>query len=474
MLDFDVDLAVIGGGSGGVRAARVAATHGAKVLLAEEFRLGGTCVVRGCVPKKLFVYASRYRNAFEEAAEFGWTSSVPHFDWPTLVAAKDREVTRLEAAFVAGQKQLGVEVVKSRAVILDPHTVFLTSTGRHVRAKIILVATGAKPEISPFEGMEFGITSNEIFDLAELPKRLVVGGAGYIAVEFASLFAALGSDVTIVCKGDNVLRGFDEDLRQVLAASYRTRGIKLMFNDFVTKLESNQSPISPPPTADPTIRVTTHSGGQLVADQVLMAFGRTPNSAHLGLEDVGVDLSPDGAVLVDANSRTNVPSIYAVGDVTNHFNLTPVAIREGHAFADSTFGGKPWQVDYDLVPTAVFSSPEVGAAGLTEAQAREQFAAVDIYMTKFMSLKAIAAGNQQPTLLKLIVDVQSERILGIHLFAEDASEMIQAFAVALRSGSTIGDFMTTMAVHPTLGEELVTFQAPTIRYDRRESTSTGL
>jgi glutathione reductase (NADPH) len=252
-----------------------------------------------------------------------------------------------------------------------------------------------------------------------------------------------------------------------LAASYRGRGIKLLFNDFVTKLEAERVPAVLGQATDSTIRVTTNLGGQLVADQVLMAFGRTPNSDHLGLHDAGVSLSEDGAILVDANSRTNVPSIYAVGDVTNRFNLTPVAIREGHAFADSVFGGRPWQVDYDLVPTAVFSSPEVGAAGLTEAQAREQFPVVDIYMTKFMSLKAIAAGSQQPTLLKLIVDAESMRIVGIHLFAEDASEMIQAFAVALRSGATISDFMTTMAVHPTLGEELVTFQMPTVRYDRR-------
>jgi glutathione reductase (NADPH) len=437
--EFDVDLFVIGGGSGGIRAARVASGHGAKVMLAEEYRLGGTCVIRGCVPKKLFVYASRFSDSFDEAAEFGWRLSVPHFDWPSLVAAKDREITRLEGLYGTGQEGAGVEVVRSRAVLEDAHTVRLLEDGRRVRARTILIATGARPELPPFDGIELGITSDGVFDLKTFPRKLVIGGAGYIAMEFAGLFAALGSDVTVVCRGSNVLRGFDEDVRQAVAGSYTNRGIKLMFGDSIRRLERRDGNVGAGGHAG-RIDVTTEQGGRLAADEVLLAFGRTPNTTSLGLDRAGIKTGADGAIVVDANSRTNIPNIYAVGDVSNQLNLTPVAIREGHAFADSVFGKKAWQVDYSNVPTAVFSSPEIGTVGLTELEARAQYLAVDVYKVRFRPLKAAVTGDCEAGLLKVVVDCESDRILGIHIFAEGASEMIQVLAIAVGSGATMKDF----------------------------------
>ncbi|MDL2401014.1 glutathione-disulfide reductase [Rhizobium mayense] len=463
-LKFDADLFVIGGGSGGIRAARVAASHGARVMLAEESRLGGTCVIRGCVPKKLFVYASRFGDALDEAADFGWKISPPSFEWPSLVAAKDKEIARLEGLYAQGQSKAGVEVVHSRAMLEDAHTVRLAD-GRSVRARIILIATGAKPELPPFEGMELGITSDTAFDLKVLPRRLVIGGAGYIAVEFAGLFAALGSDVTIVCRGSNVLRGFDEDVRQAIAASYTNRGIKILLGDSIKRLASGK--VDGDGQKPATIDVVTEQGARLKADQVLLAFGRTPNTIGLGLDRVGVKTDEKGAIIVDANSRTSVPSIFAVGDVSNQVNLTPVAIREGHAFADSVFGGKPWQVDYANVPTAVFSSPEIGTVGLTELEARAEYAVVDVYKARVRPLAAGVTRDCEIALLKLVVDGESDRILGVHLFAEDASELIQVLSIALESGATRADFMSTMAVHPTFAEELLAMQTPTVRYDRR-------
>lgn len=462
---FDVDLFVIGGGSGGIRAARVAASHGAKVMLAEESRLGGTCVIRGCVPKKLFVYASRFSEAFDDAANFGWKLPVPHFDWPTLVATKDREIRRLENLYNAGQDRAGVEVVRSRAVFVDAHTVRLLNDDRLVRARIILIATGAKPELPAFDGAEFGITSDAMFDLETFPKRLVIGGAGYIAVEFAGVFASLGSDVTIICRGSNVLRGFDEDIRQAVAASYSNRRIKLLLEDSISRLELVGK------NKNEGINVTTEQGGRLVADQVLFAFGRTPNTMSLGLDRSGVKTGINGAILVDASSRTNVPNIYAVGDVSNQFNLTPVAIREGHAFADSVFGTRTWQVDYSNIPTAVFSTPEVGTVGLTELEARIQYPSVDIYKSRFRSLKSTVAADCESFLFKVIVDCATDRILGIHIFADDASEMIQGFAAVVANQSKMSDFMSLMAVHPTIGEEILTLRTPTVRYDRRDSSA---
>jgi glutathione reductase (NADPH) len=462
--DFDVDLFVIGGGSGGVRAARVASDHGAKVMLAEEYRLGGTCVIRGCVPKKLFVYAGRFADKFEDAAQFGWRLSVPRFDWPSLVAAKDREITRLEEAYSAAQESAGVEVVRSRAVLEDAHTIRLLNDGRRVRARRILIATGARPELPLFDGIELGITSDDVFDLKTFPRKLVIGGAGYIAMEFAGLFAALGSDVTVVCRGSNVLRGFDEDVRQAVAASYTNRGIKLMLSDSIVRLERQGADAA-------RIDVTTELGGRLVADQVLLAFGRAPNTTALGLERAGVKTGANGVIMVDANSRTNISNIYAVGDVSNHLNLTPVAIREGHAFADSVFGNKVWQVDYSNVPTAVFSTPEIGTVGMTELEARAQYPAVDVYKVRFRTLKAGVTGDPEASLLKVIVDGESDRVVGIHIFAEEASEMIQVIAIAVANGVTMKQFMSVVAVHPTIGEEIFEMHTPTVRYDRRKAAT---
>jgi glutathione reductase (NADPH) len=468
MSEFDVDLVVIGAGSGGVRAARIAAKHGAKVLLAEEFRVGGTCVIRGCVPKKLLVYASRFNDLFSEAPELGWPGLASELDWPTLVAGKNRVVTRLEGLYTQSQHAAGVEIVKSRAVIEDPHTVRLLSDGRLVRGRTILVATGARPELPAWKGVELGVTSNEVFDLRKFPARVVVAGAGYIGMEFAGLFAGLGSDVTVVCRSATVLRGFDEDLQQCLTAEYQDRGIKLLFSDVIASLESSRSK----PGADPDapIYVATQNGARLVADEVIIAVGRVANTAGLGLERVGVRLESDGRIIVDANSRTNVESIYAVGDASSRYHLTPVAIREGHAFADSVFGTKPWAVNYSLVPTVVFSTPEVATVGLTELQARAAYSRINVYKRKFQALPGAASGNCRATLVKILVDGESQRIVGVHLFAAEAGEMLQGIALAVSLGATFEEFMDVMVTHPTLGEELGTFREPTLSYDSGAAT----
>lgn len=456
---FDADLFVIGGGSGGVRAARVAACHGARVMLAEESRLGGTCIIRGCVPKKLFVYASRFKTMFDEAASFGWVATERMFDWRSLVELKDRETHRLESAYDEAEMAAGVQVIRSRAVLDGPQTVRLLADGRRVRARHILIATGAKPVLLDILGSEFAITSDEAFDLPRFPERLVVVGAGYIAIELAGLFASLGSQVTVVCRASNVLHGFDEDLRVAVRESYERRGVRLLFSDTLVRIDKH-------PTAD-YLTARTFKGESIETDQVLIAIGRTPNSARLGLEFVGVESRANGAIVVDSKNQTNVRGIYAVGDVTDRVNLTPVALREGHALADRLFGNTSWDVDYRLIPTAVFSTPEVGTVGMTEDEARAAFETVAIYQTKFRSLKDVAINATQFTLMKVIVDHTSDRILGVHLFAESASEMIQLIAVAVRAGATMDQFLTTMALHPTLGEELVTLRAPAVIHQRR-------
>jgi glutathione reductase (NADPH) len=457
MADHDVDLFVVGGGSGGVRAARIAAGHGARVMLAEEYRVGGTCVIRGCVPKKLLVYASRFALDFEEAAGFGWTVPTPSFDWSTLIANKDKEIARLEAAYTATLQKSGVAIVKSRAVFEDPHTVRLVATGERVRAAHILIATGASPHPGPaIPGIEHVISSNEAFHLEELPRHVLVQGGSYIAVEFACIFAGLGSKVTLVYRGDNILRGFDDDVREHLREQLQHCGIQVMTRTRVDAVE----------------RVGRHfcahlSGGNAVtADQVMFALGRPPNVLGFALEAAGVTLADTGGIAVDEYSRTSVPHIYAIGDVTNRVNLTPVAIREGHAFADTVFGGRPTQVDHKNVPTAVFSEPEVGAVGLTEAQAREQFAQVDIYRTMFRPLKATLSGRDTTILFKLVVDGASGRVLGCHIVAPDAGEMIQLLAIAVKMGATKADLDATMAVHPTAAEELVTMRTVSKSYGR--------
>ncbi len=450
-----VDLFVIGAGSGGVRAARIAAGYGAKVMLAEEYRVGGTCVIRGCVPKKLYVYASRFRDAFEDAAGFGWTVPPAGFDWPTLVAAKEREISRLEGAYVATQDKAGVTIVRSRAVLEDAHTVRLVADGRRVRAKHILIATGGRPNLpADLPGVEHVITSNEAFDLKTFPERIMIAGGGYIAVEFAGLFAGLGSKVTLIYRGGNVLRGFDEDLRTRLRAAYEQRGIRFVLNDVFAAIEKTPAGLV----------ARTKGGLVLEADQIMFAIGRSPNVEGLGLEKAGVALTSDGAIAVDAASRTSVPHIHAVGDVTNRVNLTPVAIREGHAFADSVFGGKPWTVDHADIPTAVFSTPEIGTVGLTEEQAKDGHLALDIYRAEFRPLKATVSGRAERMFMKMIVDARTDRVLGLHILGEDAGEMAQLLGIAIRMKARKADFDATMALHPTAAEELVTMRTPSERW----------
>jgi len=456
MSDFDVDLFVIGGGSGGVRAARIAAQHGARVMLAEEYRLGGTCVIRGCVPKKLLVYAARFHGEFEDAAGFGWT--VPHatFDWATLIANKDKEIARLEAAYGALLAKSGVKVVKNRATLVDAHTVQVTN-GDRVRAAHVLISTGGKPSYGDkIPGIEHAISSNEAFHLPELPRRVVIQGGGYIAVEFAGIFAGLGSHVTLIYRGENILRGFDDDVRQHLRADMEKHGIRVVTGRTITAIEQAGTHYS----------VQLSSGNHIPADKVMFATGRVPHVAKLGLKEAGVEIAKNGGIAVDEYSRTTAPNVYAVGDVTNRINLTPVAIREGHAFADTVFGGKPTIVDHANVPTAVFSEPEVGAVGLTEAQARAQLAQTDVYKSMFKPLKATLSGRDTTVLLKLIVDGETNRVVGCHIVGEGAAEMVQLAAVAIKMRATKADFDATMALHPTIAEELVTMRTRSASYAR--------
>ncbi|MFS8039155.1 glutathione-disulfide reductase [Xanthobacter sp. AM11] len=448
----EVDLFVVGAGSGGVRAARIAAQHGAKVMMAEEYRVGGTCVIRGCVPKKLFVYAGRFAHDLEDMAGFGWRVSEAEFDWLTLVANKDKEISRLEAIYRRNAEAAGVEVVSSRAVVTGPNSVRILSTGEEIRAKYILLATGAHPALGPdIPGCDLAITSNEAFSLTHFPDRILIQGAGYIAVEFAGLFRALGAEVTLVYRGDHILRGFDGDVRAHLETEMERAGIRLMAGRTLSSIE----------TIPGGKRVVLSDGAAVEVDDVMLAIGRIPNTRNLGLGEVGVALDPVGAVVVDAHGRTSVPSIYAVGDITNRVNLTPVAIREGHAFADTVFGNKPWTVDHSLIATAVFSEPEIGTVGLTEEAARALGRPVDIYKTAFRPLKATLSGRETRTFMKLVVDVETDRVLGCHIMGDGASEMIQLAAVALGLKATKADFDRTVAVHPTSAEELVTLRTPT-------------
>jgi glutathione reductase (NADPH) len=456
MTDHDVDLFVIGAGSGGVRAARIAASHGARVMCAEEYRVGGTCVIRGCVPKKLLVYASRFAHDFEDAAGFGWRVPEPTFDWSHLIANKDREIARLEAAYTTTLERFKVELVKTRAVIEDPHTVRL-GTGARIRADKILIATGGAPNMgAKIAGLEHVISSNEAFHLKELPKRILIQGGGYIAVEFACIFAGLGSAVTLVYRGDNILRGFDDDVRAHLRGEMEKRGIKVITSQTVASVEK----------VDHGFCAELSNREEIVVDTVMFATGRSPNVRGLGLEGVGVTLGATGGIAVDEYSKTNVDNIYAVGDVTDRINLTPVAIREGHAFADTVFGGKPTPVDHANVPTAVFSEPEIGAIGLTETQAVEALGIVDIYKTSFRPMKFGMAGRDSHMFMKLVVDGRTDRVVGCHIAGPDAGEMIQLIGIAVTMGTTKADFDATMAVHPTMAEELVTLRERAMSYGR--------
>jgi glutathione reductase (NADPH) len=454
---FDVDYFVIGAGSGGVRSARIAAGHGAKTLVAEEGRIGGACVIRGCVPKKLYVIASRFADDFRDAAEFGWTVSEPTFDWPTLVKAKDKEISRLSDAYRQNLARSGAKLVEQRATVLDPNRVRFAD-GREVTARHILIASGSRPVMpTGIAGIEHAITSNEVFDLPVFPRRLLVVGGGYIAVEFASLFQRLGSRVTMVMRGPNLLRGFDEDMREGMRDAMVNAGIVLRFGSLPTSIEKN---------ADESLRVTLSDATVIEADQVLIATGRNPNTTDLGLEAAGVELTAKhGAVKVNDNMTSNVASIHAIGDVTHRVDLTPVAIREGHTLADRLFGPGAAPLRYDTIGSTVFGTPELGAVGLTESEALQKFKKVHIYKTNFRPLKATVSGSPERTLMKLVTEGSTERLVGAHILGGEAAEMIQLVAVAMTMGATKADFDATIAVHPTAAEELVTMRSAHARYE---------
>jgi glutathione reductase (NADPH) len=456
---YDYDLVVIGAGSAGVRAARRAAELGKKVAVVEQDRVGGTCVLRGCVPKKLFVHSSHYAEAFEDAVGFGWRVEGLHFDWPTLAANVEGEVSWLSGIYIRNLEKAGAEIIHSRAILKDAHTVALVAQNRDVTAATILVATGGRPRRNlAIPGIEHTITSDDFFHLPKLPKRALVVGGGYVAVEIASVFAGFGCETTILHRGTEILRGFDVEIRKTLHAGMERRGVAIQLGEELTEVRK---------TGDGLVAVT-RSGSEIAADVVLLAIGRDPNTAGIGLDAAGVAIDRWGAITVDQYSRTNVANIYAVGDVTNRLQFTPIAIREGSAFVDTVFGGKPTAVDYDNVPVAVFGTPEVGSVGMTEEAARLAYSSLDIYRSNFKPLPNRVAGRDERMLIKLIVDGDTDRVLGCHLVGPNASELIQLMAIAVRMGATKADLDATTALHPTLAEEIVTMGRPSERI-RREA-----
>jgi glutathione reductase (NADPH) len=447
MPTYDFDLFTIGAGSGGVAASRRAGAFGAKVAICEEGRVGGTCVLRGCVPKKLLVYGSHFHDEFVDAVGFGWTiPGPPTLDWGRLIAAKDRELDRLNEVYVRLLRDAGVTLIAGRAKLLDPHTIEVNK--ERITARYILVATGGRPALPKVRGIELAITSNEALSLPRLPRRLAVVGGGYIGVELAGVFNAAGAEVTLLIRGDTVLRGFDEDVRAALTGELVKRGITVRCETVVCNLERRGNAIS----------MMTVAGDTLEADAVLYATGRAANTSGMALEEVGVTIAPSGAVVVDAYSRTRVESIYAVGDCTARRSLTPVAIAEGRAVAETLFRDQPTAIDYTFVPSAVFSQPPVGTVGYTEHDARAKLGAVDVYVTSFRPMKHTLSGRDERAMMKLVVDRASQRVVGCHVVGADAPEMIQGFAVALRCGATKAIFDTTVGIHPTAAEELVTMR----------------
>jgi glutathione reductase (NADPH) len=455
MPQYDYDLFVIGGGSGGVRAARVAAGLGKRVAIAEEYRFGGTCVIRGCVPKKLLVYASQFSEQFEDAAGYGWNVGETSFDWPTLIASKDREIARLENIYRSGVEKAGGTAFQSRAELVDRHTIRLVSEGRTVTAETILIATGGRP--SPHEalpGHELTITSNEAFHLNELPKAIVIAGGGYIAVEFANIFHGLGVDTTLIYRGAEILSRFDMDLRRGLHEAMERKGIKILCHDVFAGIET---------CGDGRLLARTAKGREIVADQVMLALGRTPNTENLGLENAGVALGPVGDIVVDDFSRTNVDNIYALGDVTNRLQLTPVAIHEAMCFVETVFRNNPTKPDLDDVPTAVFSQPEIGTVGLSEEAAAKKLGDLDVYRAAFRPMRNILPGREERMIMKLVVEASTGIVVGAHILGPDAGEMAQLLGVAIKGKLTKDVFDRTMAVHPTAAEELVTMYQPSYR-----------
>ena len=491
MSDFDFDLFVIGAGSGGTRAARIAAGCGARVAVAEERFLGGTCVNVGCIPKKLFVYASHFAEDFEDAAGYGWRPSragaaayggggAPVFDWPTLVANKDREIERLNGIYRGLIEGAGARLFDARATIAGPHAISVDAST--VSARHILVATGGEPTLPDIPGIEHAIRSDDVFYLDRLPERLIVVGGGYIAVELAGVFAGLGVEVTQLYRGPLFLRGFDDDIRRALAEEMRKRGVDLRFDANVSAIERTAASSNGSPAGGRIRAVLGESGGAvrggatgdpetLEADLILYATGRHPNTAGLGLENAGVETAPNGAVLVDAWSRSNVEHIWAVGDVTDRINLTPVAIREGHCFAETVFNDNPVSPDHEDVPTAVFSQPAIGTCGLTEAEAAARYREIDVYLSTFRPLKHTLSGRDQRSVMKLLVDAATDRVVGCHLLDPDAAEIVQGVGIAMKCGATKVQFDRTMAIHPTAAEEIVTMREPARRLRRGEAAA---
>jgi glutathione reductase (NADPH) len=446
---YDYDLFVIGAGSGGVRAARMAAGHGAKVAIVEDLYFGGTCVNVGCVPKKLYVYASQFSESFSGAAGFGWqVKAAPQFDWPTLVANKTKEIARLQTVYDNLLKNSGVHVVNGRGTLVDAHTVKVGE--KTYTAERIIVATGGWPFVPDVLGKEYIVTSNEIFDLPTLPSKMVIVGGGYIAVEFAGIMHGLGVEVTIFERGDKVLRGFDEEVRDFLVAEMIKKGIQFMPN---TKVDSIKK-------VGNGFNVHTEAGETVETDLVMYATGRVPNTKNLGLENLGVALDDVGAIVVNSDYQTNVPSIYALGDVTNRVNLTPVATAEGMFLVNKLYANKAGAVDYENIPTAVFSQPSIGTVGLTEAQAREKYADIDVYKTEFKAMKNTLSGSSERTFMKMLVVRSTDKVVGMHMVGPDAGEIIQGFAVAIRAGATKAVFDSTIGIHPTAAEEFVTMRKP--------------
>ncbi|MBE9558421.1 MAG: glutathione-disulfide reductase [Proteobacteria bacterium] len=451
MSSFDYDLFVIGAGSGGVRASRIAAQLGAKVAVAEDRFYGGTCVNIGCIPKKLFVYASHFSEEFEDAARFGWTVGESRFDWPTLVANKNAEIERLNGIYERILKNAGVEIIDGRATVVDAHTVEVA--GRQVTAEHILVATGGKPFLPDIRGREHAAISDDMFYLEEFPKRVVVVGGGYIAVEFAGIMKGLGAEVTQLYRGPHFLRGFDDDLRHFLATEMRKKGIDVRFNSTVECIEKRGGEVC----------AELSDGSEIAADLILYATGRVAKTEGLGLEAVGVELAENGAIKVDEAFRTSVPSIHAIGDVIDRVQLTPVALGEGMWLARHLFGETPAPFDYADIPSAVFSQPALASVGLTEAQAHEWHGEMDVYISEFKALKHTLSGSEERSFMKLIVDKASDRVVGAHMAGPEASEIIQGLAIAIKMGATKAQFDATVGIHPTAAEEFVTMREPVVR-----------
>ncbi|MCX2697197.1 glutathione-disulfide reductase [Ochrobactrum chromiisoli] len=455
MAGYDYDLFVIGGGSGGVRAGRLAGAMGKKVGLAEEYRMGGTCVIRGCVPKKLFVYASQFPEHFEDAAGYGWNVGKSSFEWKKLLAAKDKEIDRLEGLYRKGLENSNVDIFASRAELIDAHTIELKADGRRVTADQILIATGGHPSAhDALPGHEYCITSNEAFHLEELPKSIAIAGGGYIAVEFANIFHGLGVETTIVYRGKEILSRFDHDLRQLLHETMVSKGIRIICGAVFEKVEKQ---------SDGALKVSLTNGETLDVGQAMLAIGRKPNTAGLGLEKAGVKTDALGAIEVDDYSRTSVSNIWAVGDVINRVQLTPVAIHEAMCFLETAFKDNPTKPDHELIATAVFSQPEIGTVGLPEDEAAKKYAELEVYRALFRPMKNTLSGRNEKTLMKLIVDAKSRKVVGAHIMGPDAGEMAQLLGISLKAGATKDDFDRTMAVHPTAAEELVTMYKPTYR-----------